>query len=109
MKINYKFRNSTIDGFLTEYADKKFTHVLRLAPENSTLEVEFVEAKGTKGNDAQVNLILSFPGQHDPIYINVVENNFQASIDQAKEKLDVALRKIKEKVTKKTPLKKIEQ
>ncbi|MFA6423562.1 MAG: ribosome-associated translation inhibitor RaiA [Patescibacteria group bacterium] len=98
MKIDYKFRNSTIDGFLTEYADKKFTHVMRLAPEASSLEVEFNDARGSKGNDAEVNLVLTFPGQRESVYVSVTAENFQAAIDQAKDKLDTQLRKIKEKM-----------
>ena len=97
MKINYKFRNSSIDAFQTQYADEKFANLAKIAPKNSTLEIEFNDALGKKGNGFEVRLNLDYPGQKDPVYISVSSSSFQTSIDQVKEKLDSIFRKLKEK------------
>ena len=99
-----------MDGFLTEYAEKKFNQLSKIASEDSVLDVEFCDALGTKGNGCEIKVNFSHPGQKEAIYISVMTPHFQSSIDQVKDKLDLKLRKTKEKLLdRKSSAKEIEE
>lgn len=98
--LNIKLRNrTTLTNDERQYLEKRFSKIEKLLPENSFIEVEFIDQYGERGGvDKKVEVDITIPGEKNPLHLENSAINWMTSIDILKDRLEENLLTRKDKI-----------